>query len=97
MWQRRGVLDAVRRRHHGSPTRGCGRPRRRRDWRRKEAARDRQPPAGTAPLPRPESDDVLGFEIAVLVHLGHMVLGFYGFWLVWRVLLPVAARPAPTG
>jgi hypothetical protein len=39
---------------------------------------------------------VLGFGIAVLGHLGHLVLGFYGFWLVWQVLLPVAARPAPT-
>ncbi len=27
---------------------------------------------------------MLGFGIAVLVHLGHIVLGFYGFWLVWR-------------
>lgn len=29
------------------------------------------------------------FGVAVLVHLGQLVLGFYGFWLVWRVLLPV--------
>lgn len=31
----------------------------------------------------------VGFAVAVLVSLGQLVLGFYGFWLVWRVLLPV--------
>lgn len=30
-----------------------------------------------------------GFGVAVLVNLVQLVLGFYGFWLVWRVLLPV--------
>lgn len=35
-----------------------------------------------------------GFGIAVLVQLGQMVLGFYGFWLVWWVLLPVLPGPA---
>jgi hypothetical protein len=39
---------------------------------------------------------VLGFGIAVLVHLGQIVLGFYGFWLVWRVLLPVLPGPPRT-
>jgi len=36
---------------------------------------------------------VLGFVIAVLVRLGQLVLSFYGFWLVWRVLLPVLPGP----
>ncbi len=31
----------------------------------------------------------VGFAVAVLASLGQLVLGFYGFWLVWRVLLPV--------
>ncbi len=30
-----------------------------------------------------------GFGLAVLANLMQLVLGFYGFWLVWRVLLPV--------
>lgn len=30
-----------------------------------------------------------GFGLAVLARLVQLVLGFYGFWLVWRVLLPV--------
>ena len=30
-----------------------------------------------------------GFGLAVLVNLVQLVLGFYGLWLVWRVLLPV--------
>jgi len=29
------------------------------------------------------------FGLAVLVNLVQLLLGFYGFWLVWRVLLPV--------
>jgi len=37
---------------------------------------------------------VLSFGIAMLVHIGQIVLGFYGFWLVWRVLLPVLPGPA---
>jgi hypothetical protein len=32
---------------------------------------------------------VAGFGLAVLVNLVQLVLGFYGFWLVCRVLLPV--------
>ncbi len=35
-----------------------------------------------------------GFGIAVLIQLGQIVLGFYGFWLVWWVLLPVLPGPA---
>lgn len=35
-----------------------------------------------------------GFGVAVLVRLGQIVLSFYGFWLVWRVLLPVLPGPA---
>ncbi len=31
----------------------------------------------------------VGFAFAFLASLGQLVLGFYGFWLVWRVLLPV--------
>ncbi|SDX59849.1 YGGT family protein [Modestobacter sp. DSM 44400] len=30
-----------------------------------------------------------GFGAEVLIEVGQLVLGFYGFWLVWRVLLPV--------
>jgi hypothetical protein len=36
---------------------------------------------------------MVGFGIAVLVQLGQIVLSFYGFWLVWRVLLPVLPGP----
>ncbi len=36
---------------------------------------------------------MIGFGIAVLVRLGQLVLSFYGFWLVWRVLLPVLPGP----
>lgn len=36
----------------------------------------------------------MGFAIDVLVTLGRIVLGFYGFWLVWRVALPWL--PGPT-
>ncbi len=34
-----------------------------------------------------------GFGIALLVRLGQLLLNFYGFWLVWRVLLPVLPGP----
>lgn len=37
--------------------------------------------------------EVLGFGIALLVWLGQLVLSFYGFWLVWRVLPPVLPGP----
>ncbi len=36
---------------------------------------------------------MIGFGIALLVRLGQLVLSFYGFWLVWRVLLPVLPGP----
>ena len=36
----------------------------------------------------------MGFAIEVAVTLGRIVLGFYGFWLVWRVALPWL--PGPT-
>jgi hypothetical protein len=36
----------------------------------------------------------VSFLLAVVAALGQMVLGFYGFWLVWRVLLPVLPGPA---
>jgi len=36
---------------------------------------------------------VIGFGIALLVRLGQLALSFYGFWLVWRVLLPVLPGP----
>jgi len=34
------------------------------------------------------------FAIAVVVTLLRIVLGFYGFWLVWRVALPWLPGPA---
>lgn len=36
---------------------------------------------------------MIEFGIALLVRLGQLVLSFYGFWLVWRVLLPVLPGP----
>ncbi len=36
---------------------------------------------------------MIGFGIALLVRLGQLALSFYGFWLVWRVLLPVLPGP----
>lgn len=38
---------------------------------------------------------VLSFLLAVVAALGQSVLSFYGFWLVWRVLLPDLPGPAP--
>jgi hypothetical protein len=35
----------------------------------------------------------VGFAVAVLASLRQLVLGFYGFSLVLRVLLSVCARP----
>ncbi len=37
---------------------------------------------------------MIGFGIALLVQLGELVLSFFGFWLVWRVLLPVLPGPS---
>lgn len=34
------------------------------------------------------------FLVEVLAALGQIVLGFYGFWLIWRVLLPELPGPA---
>ncbi|MDK3258732.1 hypothetical protein [Blastococcus capsensis] len=36
----------------------------------------------------------MNFFLAVIAALGQIVLGFYGFWLVWRVLLPGLPGPA---
>ena len=36
----------------------------------------------------------MGFALAVLGAVVQVVLGFYGFWLVWRVLLPYLPGPA---
>jgi hypothetical protein len=33
------------------------------------------------------------FVLSVAAALGQSVLSFYGFWLVWRVLLPVLPGP----
>lgn len=36
----------------------------------------------------------MNFSLAVVAALGQSVLSFYGFWLVWRVLLPDLPGPA---
>lgn len=36
----------------------------------------------------------MAFTIEVVVTLARIVLGFYGFWLVWRVALPWLPGPA---
>ena len=36
----------------------------------------------------------MAFTIDVVVTLARIVLGFYGFWLVWRVALPWLPGPA---
>lgn len=35
----------------------------------------------------------MGYGIDAAITLGRIVLAFYGFWLVWRVLLPVLPGP----
>lgn len=35
----------------------------------------------------------MSFAVEVAVMLGQIVLGFYGFWLVWRVMLPWLPGP----
>lgn len=37
---------------------------------------------------------MVNFFLAVVAALGQIVLSFYGFWLVWRVLLPDLPGPA---
>lgn len=34
------------------------------------------------------------FLLQVLAALGQIVLSFYGFWLIWRILLPELPGPA---
>lgn len=34
------------------------------------------------------------FGLQMLITVGQITLGFYGFWLIWRVLLPVLPGPA---
>jgi hypothetical protein len=36
----------------------------------------------------------VSFFLAVVAALGQSVLSFYGFWLIWRVLLPDLPGPA---
>lgn len=36
---------------------------------------------------------MVGFTFEVVVTLARIVLGFYGFWLVWRVALPWLPGP----
>lgn len=36
----------------------------------------------------------MNFFLAVVAALGQIVLSFYGFWLIWRVLLPELPGPA---
>lgn len=33
------------------------------------------------------------FVLQTLIVLGQITLGFYGFWLIWRVLLPILPGP----
>lgn len=37
--------------------------------------------------------DMLSFALQVLLTLMQLVIGFYGFWFTWRVLLPVLPGP----
>lgn len=34
------------------------------------------------------------FPVLTVIALGQVVVGFYGFWFVWRLLLPVLPGPA---
>lgn len=37
------------------------------------------------------------YLLHTLIAVGHLVLSFYGFWLVWRVLLPLLPGPKEPG
>lgn len=40
---------------------------------------------------------ILTFLLAVVGAVVQIVLGFYGFWLIWRVLLPYLPGPRDPG
>lgn len=35
----------------------------------------------------------MAFGFEVMITLAQIALGFYGFWLIWRVLLPILPGP----
>lgn len=37
--------------------------------------------------------DIMSFAFDTSISLARIVLSFYGFWLVWRVLLPILPGP----
>ncbi|MBW3640628.1 MAG: YggT family protein [Actinobacteria bacterium] len=40
---------------------------------------------------------MVAFAISVAGAIAQIVLGFYGFWLIWRVLLPYLPGPDNSG